>query len=93
VISRRDSSDSDDGGSEMGMPFGIGGMPFRGGGGKGSSGGFMTPSFSVPAGLPTGARYTGQVYSSTGSANGRPLIEGPRGGTFYFTPSGNKRYV
>eukprot|EP01147_Barroeca_monosierra_P005183 gene5183-7027_t len=33
------------------------------------------------------------TYSSSGSANGRTLNEGPRGGTFYFTSSGNKRYV
>jgi len=33
------------------------------------------------------------TYSSNGSANGRTLYQGPRGGTYYLTASGNKKYV
>ena len=32
-------------------------------------------------------------YQSSGSADGRELHIGPRGGTFYYTESGNKRYT
>ncbi len=79
------------------MPFGGGGMmtPSGGGGGGGfnSFGGFGRPQSSMGNGLPAGTRYTGQTYVSRGTANGRPLIEGPRGGIYYMTPSGGKRYV
>lgn len=36
---------------------------------------------------------TGSSYVSNGSANGRTIFEGPRGGKYYLTASGNKRYV
>jgi hypothetical protein len=96
VVSRRDSSDSDGGGIRM--PFGSGGMmmPFGGGGMMtpfGGGGGFGSPQSAVSTGLPSGTRYSGQLYASNGSANGRPLIQGPRGGTFYMTSGGNKRYI
>jgi hypothetical protein len=97
VVSHRDSpdSDSDGDGGGMRMPFGGAGMmmPFGGGGGMSPFSGFATPRSSVSTGLSPGAHYTGQLYSSRGSANGQPLIQGPRGGTYYMTPSGNKRYV
>jgi len=101
VVSRRDSSDSDGDGGGMRMPFGGGGMmmPFGGDdmmtlfGGGGGLAGFGSRQSAVSTGLPSGARYTGQLYASNGSANGRPLIQGPRGGTFYMTSGGNKRYI
>jgi hypothetical protein len=85
----------------MRMPFGGGGMmmPFGGDdmmtlfGGGGGLAGFGSRQSAVSTGLPSGARYTGQLYASNGSANGRPLIQGPRGGTFYMTSGGNKRYI
>jgi serine/threonine protein kinase len=99
VIYHGDSSDDDNGGGGMMMPFGGGGMmtPFGGGGGGGGginlSGGFARPQALMGNGLPAGNQYTGQIYASRGAANGRPLIQGPRGGTYYVTPSGGKRYV
>jgi hypothetical protein len=39
------------------------------------------------------AAAAGAVYRSNGSANGRTLHTGPRGGTYYKTAGGNKRYV
>jgi len=33
------------------------------------------------------------VHSSRGSANGRELHEGPRGGHYYMNANGNKTYV
>jgi hypothetical protein len=36
---------------------------------------------------------TGERYVSNGSANGREIYEGPRGGRYYLTASGNKRYL
>lgn len=36
---------------------------------------------------------TGRTYQSSGSASGRTIYQGSRGGNFYFTASGNKRYV
>jgi len=92
-----DSSDDDNGGGGMMMPFGGGGMmtPFGGGGGGGMNlfGGFARSQATMGNGLPAGNQYTGQLYASRGVANGRPLIQGPRGGTYYTTPSGGKRYV
>ncbi|RNA08541.1 serine threonine- kinase STY46-like isoform X1 [Brachionus plicatilis] len=38
-------------------------------------------------------RDTGYKYVSRGSANGRTIFEGTRGGFYYLTPSGNKAYV
>lgn len=40
-----------------------------------------------------GGVYTGSSYVSNGSANGRALYQGPRGGTYYVTRTGRKRYV
>jgi len=36
---------------------------------------------------------TGSLYISQGSANGRPLDEGPRGGISYVNNNGNRTYV
>jgi hypothetical protein len=47
------------------------------------------PAASAYAYTPPSASY----YESSGSANGRELHVGPRGGTYYNTDSGNKRYV
>lgn len=33
------------------------------------------------------------IYSSKGKGNGSKLYQGPKGGVFYFTSSGTKRYV
>ena len=40
-----------------------------------------------------GSRGESRTYSSSGSANGRTLHTGSRGGTYYMTSGGNKRYV
>jgi len=37
--------------------------------------------------------FTGTYHQSSGSANGKPLYEGQRGGTYYINESGNKTYV
>lgn len=45
--------------------------------------------------LPTpnhSGRDTGYTYVSSGSANGRTIYEGPRGGTYYLSSSGKKVY-
>ena len=39
------------------------------------------------------ARLTGEVFSSKGSASGRPIYEGVKGGRYYLTPSGSKVYL
>lgn len=39
------------------------------------------------------ARLTGEVFSSKGSASGRPIYEGVKGGRYYLTPSGTKVYL
>jgi colicin import membrane protein len=36
---------------------------------------------------------TGLRHSSSGSANGRELMQGPRGGLYYINSNGNKTYV
>jgi len=36
---------------------------------------------------------TGRTHVSSGSANGRALYTGPRGGTYYVNANGNKTYV
>ena len=41
----------------------------------------------------SGAHFSGQVHQSSGSANGRALQVGARGGTFYINGNGNKTYV
>ena len=33
------------------------------------------------------------TYESKGSANGRPLFQGPKGGKFYITASGGRQYI
>ncbi len=38
-------------------------------------------------------RLTGEVYTSTGSASGRPIYEGVKGGRYYVTASGSKVYL
>ncbi|UJR17072.1 hypothetical protein I4U23_003969 [Adineta vaga] len=40
-----------------------------------------------------GGRLTGEVYTSKGTANGRPIYEGAKGGLYYLTPSGAKVYL
>ncbi len=36
---------------------------------------------------------TGQFYSSNGSANGREIFSGPRGGNFYLSSFGTRQYI
>ena len=52
------------------------------------------PSFSSAsfASRPSSSSFVG-FHSSTGSANGRELRMGPRGGVYYETPSGGRSYV
>lgn len=38
-------------------------------------------------------RLTGEVFTSAGSASGRPIYEGMRGGRYYLTASGSKVYL
>lgn len=40
-----------------------------------------------------GGRLTGEVYTSRGTANGRPIYEGVKGGLYYLSPSGSKVYL
>ena len=40
-----------------------------------------------------GGRLTGEVYTSTGSASGRPIYEGVKGGRYYLTDRGKKVYL
>lgn len=40
-----------------------------------------------------GGRLTGEVYTSKGSASGRPIYEGSKGGRYYLTPNGSKIYL
>ena len=48
---------------------------------------------SISAGSHYGGTSTGQRHVSSGSANGRELFTGPRGGTYYINSNGNKTYV
>jgi len=48
---------------------------------------------SVPDGGANGRTNVVGTYVSDGSANGRTLYRGPRGGIYYLTARGNKRYV
>lgn len=57
-----------------------------------------SPSLSAPKTSVTqpkshGGRLTGEVYTSKGSASGRPIYEGAKGGRYYLTPSGTKVYL
>lgn len=38
-------------------------------------------------------RLTGEIYTSRGSASGRPIYEGIRGGRYYLTDNGTKIYL
>jgi hypothetical protein len=40
-----------------------------------------------------GGQLTGDFFVSTGSANGRAIFVGPRGGHFINTSAGQKRYI
>lgn len=40
-----------------------------------------------------GGRFTGEFVSSRGSANNQPIMEGSRGGRFYWNSNGNKTYL
>ncbi len=40
-----------------------------------------------------GGRFTGETMSTRGSANGRPIWEGSRGGLYYTNSNGNKTYL
>ena len=42
---------------------------------------------------PSSGFSTGLRHSSSGSANGRELMQGPRGGLYYINSNGNKTYV
>ena len=42
---------------------------------------------------PGGGVYSGSMHSSRGSANGSPIMVGPRGGAYYINKNGNKTYV
>ncbi|CAF3688259.1 unnamed protein product [Rotaria sp. Silwood1] len=41
----------------------------------------------------SGGRFTGEFMATRGSANNRPIMEGPRGGRFYWNGNGNKTYL
>ncbi len=61
-----------------------------------SSPSYAAPMRSTPAAAPpksSGGVFSGSYHSSSGSANGRALFTGPRGGTYYHTASGGKKYV
>lgn len=73
-----------------------------------SGGGGMYPQMSYPPPMPFqamgpvssgrssgahGGRFTGEYMATNGSVNGRPIYEGPRGGNYYMTSGGNKRYM
>ncbi|CAF0980599.1 unnamed protein product [Didymodactylos carnosus] len=38
-------------------------------------------------------RLTGEIYTSTGSASGRPIYEGMKGGRYYVTANGSRVYL
>ncbi|CAF1503611.1 unnamed protein product, partial [Adineta steineri] len=38
-------------------------------------------------------RLTGEVYTSRGTANGRPIYQGTKGGLYYLTSTGSKIYL
>ena len=61
----------------------------------GSSGGYSAqsraPSYS--SGASHGGTPSGRVHVSSGSANGREIFTGPRGGSYYMNSSGKKTYV
>ncbi len=40
-----------------------------------------------------GGRLTGEVYTSKGTASGRPIYEGAKGGRYYLTANGSKVYL
>ncbi|CAF3226599.1 unnamed protein product [Rotaria socialis] len=40
-----------------------------------------------------GGRFTGEFMATRGSANNRPIMEGVRGGQFYWNNNGNKTYL
>ena len=55
-----------------------------------------SPSSSMGSGFARGGhngRFTGEVMATRGTANGRPIYEGARGGQYYMTESGNKSYL
>lgn len=33
------------------------------------------------------------LYESSGSANGRPMFKGPKGGIFYLSKNGGRQYI
>ena len=51
------------------------------------------PSASSSYGGSHGGRFTGEFMSTSGSANGRAIYEGSRGGNYYMTSGGNKKYI
>ena len=59
--------------------------------GGGSSGGHSSMSYGGGGG--GGGSSSAGVYRSSGSANGAALHTGSRGGRYYYTSGGNKRYV
>ena len=48
---------------------------------------------TVPEPTRPQARLTGEVFTSKGTASGRPIYEGVKGGRYYLTPSGSKVYL
>ncbi|CAF3134806.1 unnamed protein product [Rotaria sp. Silwood2] len=51
----------------------------------------MSTSSRNPGG--SGGRFTGEFMATRGSANNRPIMEGSRGGQFYYNANGNKTYL
>jgi hypothetical protein len=47
----------------------------------------------APRATSHGGTWTGTYHQSRGSAAGRAIYEGPRGGHFYINANGNKTYV
>ncbi|CAK9033919.1 unnamed protein product [Durusdinium trenchii] len=54
-------------------------------------GGFGMPSGSFSSSMPSSGSFVG-FHSSSGSANGRAVFQGPRGGQFHYSAAGNKVY-
>ncbi|CAF4158267.1 unnamed protein product [Rotaria sordida] len=55
---------------------------------------YMPHSTSRPVSAsPYGGRLTGEYMSTTGAANGRAIYEGPKGGRYHITESGNRSYI
>lgn len=53
----------------------------------------QSPSVSLKSPTSSHGTYTGMTHVSRGSANGRPILQGPRGGLYYISGSGSRVHV